>query len=292
MESYKHAKLLCMPKGGFMGENQPRLYKRKESLNVNTGGTIKLALCVGASRLPPTCKHVFHFDDDTIMPPGMVFDERHFDDPTTAAVSYDISCFQDGVCERLVDFELRLWSHWRLYRATYAGTAWFCHGIVGLWKREKLEAALSQHPLLPFGEDGWLGQIVMSNGDRIAQELRSAVTTFAPPRLVPPVSLGPLDCGRTQGYGAASVWKQRSTRWFVNAPRRIPHLLGLFFGYRARDGLAADMLFRVELVRHLFITVAIVFYPFFLARVAYDDTWLYLLELKADLSPDLATLRL
>ena len=55
------------------------------------------ALCVGASRLPPTCKHVFHFDDDTIMPPGMVFDERHFDDPTTAAVSYDISCFQDGV---------------------------------------------------------------------------------------------------------------------------------------------------------------------------------------------------
>ena len=46
MKTDKHAQLLCMPKGGFMGPNMPRLYKRKESLNVNTGGTIKLALRV------------------------------------------------------------------------------------------------------------------------------------------------------------------------------------------------------------------------------------------------------
>ncbi|KAJ8609754.1 hypothetical protein CTAYLR_009250 [Chrysophaeum taylorii] len=238
-------------------------------------GLKSLALKKGVAALPATAKFVLHIDDDTILPESMIFDGRHFDtDPAVCAVSYGIVCFRDGTVQRLVDFELALWSHWRLYRAKHAATAWFCHGIAGLWRRDRLAAALEQHPYLPFGEDGWLGAISLANGDRISQELRCSVVTFAPPRLFPGGS-------RLQGYGAASVWKQRSMRWFVNAPRRLPYIALWFLFYSSSDrSFVADLLFRVEVARHVVITMVILAYPCFLLRVFFDNTWLDLLYLK------------
>ena len=125
-----------------------------------------------------------HIDDDTVLPADMVWDEAHFADERTSAVSYGIQMGRTGDVESLVDFEFALWSHWRLFRARFS-TAWFCHGIIGLWRRERFEQALEQHPFLPFGEDGWLGMVTLGQGYRIAQELRSAVLTGAPPQLLP-----------------------------------------------------------------------------------------------------------
>ena len=245
-------------------------------------GLKTLALWKGTQALPPSVEYVLHMDDDTVLPERMVFDPAHFDEPRTSAVSYGIMMFRAGAVERLVDFEFTLWSHWRLFRSEYS-TAWFCHGIVGLWRRERFESALAQHPFLPFGEDGWLGMITLGQGYRIAQELRSSVLTFAPDRLFPAGLADPFGqvCGtqRTQGYGAASVWKQRSNRWFVNAPRRIPLRILQLLTYDA-GSISGDLLFRVEVMRHLVITLAILAYPLFVARVAYDGTWLYLLEIK------------
>uniref|UniRef100_A0A7S3NPZ6 Glycosyltransferase 2-like domain-containing protein n=1 Tax=Aureoumbra lagunensis TaxID=44058 RepID=A0A7S3NPZ6_9STRA len=246
------------------------------------------ALFTGIQALPTTVKYIMHIDDDTVLPSNMIFDPSHFNtSPAICAISYGISCFRHGTIECLVDFELALWSHWRLYRAQHAATAWFCHGIVGLWRRQCLEAAFAQHPFLPFGEDGWLGAIAMAHGWVIKQELRSSVLTFAPPRLLPPLLPKQIyersltAKSRVQGYGAASVWKQRSRRWFVNAPRRLFHILLLFLGYTSENAsLCADFFFRVEIVRHVVITLVIIIYPLFILRVIYDGSWIDIIILK------------
>ena len=87
------------------------------------------------------------------------------------------------------------------------------------------------------------------------------------------------DAGRVQGYGAASVWKQRSERWFVNAPRRL-HLRALQLLTYDAGSVSANLLFREEMLRHIVITILYLLYPVFVIRVAYDGTWLYALELK------------
>lgn len=234
-----------------------------------------LALWTGLELLPKVCTHVLHIDDDTVLPgASMVYDEAVFlADDTVSAVSYDIEIERSGLVERLVDFEFRLWSHWRYVRAV-SSTAWFCHGIVGLWRRDRFRDALLEHPFMPFGEDGWLGCIVLGKNHRIHQEMRCAVSTFAPARLLPTSRTS-----RSQGYGAASVWKQRTRRWFVNAPRRLHLRLAQHLAYRD-PSVAAAILFRVELARHVGLTAVVLLYPLFLARVVFDGTWLQFFQLK------------
>lgn len=246
------------------------------------------ALYVGLKHLPPTVDYVVHLDDDTIIPGAdMVYDASHFDDPRVSAVSYGIEIEREDTVEKLVDFEFRLWSHWRYYRARTA-SAWYCHGIIGMWRRDRFQQALEQHPFMPFGEDGWLGAIVLCDNQRIEQEMRSAVTTFAPSRLMPAVGIADvLPClfdgsgaGRSQGYGASSVWKQRSHRWFCNAPRRLLIRAFLWLSYDA-GSFSEQMLFRVEVLRHVALTLIVILYPIFVARVAYDRAWLAFIELKS-----------
>ena len=75
------------------------------------------------------------------------------------------------------------------------------------------------------------------------------------------------------------MWKQRSNRWFVNAPRRLPLRLLQLVTYDVGH-FAGNMVFRIEMMRHLVVTCVLLLYPILLARTAYDGTWLYLLELK------------
>lgn len=237
------------------------------------------ALYVGVKNLPASVEFVVHLDDDTIVPGNkMIYDKSHFDDPRVAAVSYGIEIERTGAIQSLVDFEFRLWSHWRYYRARTA-TAWYCHGIIGMWRRNRFELAMDQHPCMPFGEDGWLGAIVLCDDQRIEQELRSAVTTFAPERLFPTVSGCLAHSGRSQGYGASSIWKQRSQRWFCNAPRRLLIRAFLWLCYDAGT-IPRQLLFRVEILRHVALTFVVLLYPIFVARVAFDGAWKPFFELK------------
>lgn len=237
------------------------------------------ALYVGVKNLPASVEFVVHLDDDTIVPGHqMIYDKSHFDDPRVAAVSYGIEIERTGAIQSLVDFEFRLWSHWRYYRAR-TSTAWYCHGIIGMWRRNRFELAMDQHPFMPFGEDGWLGAIVLCDDQRIEQELRSAVTTFAPERLFPTVGGYLAHGGRSQGYGASSIWKQRSQRWFCNAPRRLLIRAFLWLCYDAGT-IPRQLLFRVEILRHVALTFVVLLYPIFVARVAFDGAWKPFIELK------------
>ncbi|KAJ8605565.1 hypothetical protein CTAYLR_000144 [Chrysophaeum taylorii] len=234
------------------------------------------ALYVGTKHLPPTVDFVAHLDDDTIIPGAdMVYDASRFDDPRVSAVSYGIEIERTGPVQNLVDFEFRLWSHWRYYRAR-TSTAWYCHGIIGIWRRDRFERAMAQHPFMPFGEDGWLGAIVLCDDQRIEQEMRCAVTTFAPDRLVPAIHYQK----RLQGYGASTIFHQRSKRWFVNAPRRLVIRALLWLTYDAGT-VAQQLLFRVELLRHVAVTLIALLYPLFVIRVLYDESWTEFLLLKA-----------
>ena len=68
-----------------------------------------------------------------------------------------------------VDFEFKLFSTTRAL-ADHWSTIWFCHGIVGLWRRERFERAMADHPFLPFGEDNWLGMLNLLHNCRMGME--------------------------------------------------------------------------------------------------------------------------
>mmetsp|Transcript_11472 Transcript_11472/g.17136 ORF Transcript_11472/g.17136 Transcript_11472/m.17136 type:complete len:869 (+) Transcript_11472:60-2666(+) len=211
------------------------------------------ALWEGMQRLRKGIQFIVHIDDDTIFDKGMVLDPKHFEDQRVSAVSYgirmvDVSKDTKSVTftEHLVDREFMIWNAWRNYRSI-TSTAWFCHGIIGLWRRDRFMEFLDEHPFLPFGEDGWLGIMNLLNGYSMKQELRSIVTTFSPKTLI---TLPFLNLQREQGYGASSVWKQRSRRWFVNAPRRALWRLLLFIFYDT-GSLFGNVAFRIESVAHM-----------------------------------------
>lgn len=223
------------------------------------------ALLTGTLALPPAVEYVLHVDDDTRLSDAMVFDESKFSsDARVVALTFGIRMGGNSMCARLVDWEFVQFSIDRTFQAERA-TAFFCHGIVGLWRREPWLARLLAHPSMPYGEDNWIGCDAMSESQRIGAELRCHVSTFAPPRFLPPL---PCEAGaREQGYGASSVWKQRAYRWYTNAPRRVHFRLRQLVLYRAGSA-SANAWVRLFLVLHLASIFAALSAPFVLAAIA------------------------
>jgi len=201
------------------------------------------ALWKGLAELPDKVEFVMHIDDDTDLPEDFVFDVNVWDNQRTKAVSYGITMKQTGVVEKLVDFEFKQLSQFRLFQSQYS-SVWFQHGIIGLWRREAFAETMKENPFLPFGEDGWNGAINLLQQGHMVQELRSCVSTFAPATIFPGTG------SREQGYGAANIWKQRSERWCVTAPRRVWLRLYLLFAYKA-EGFMSSIVFRILSLEHL-----------------------------------------
>lgn len=204
------------------------------------------ALFHGTKLLPETVKYVLHLDDDTLLSESMVFDKAHFDDPKVSGVTFGIRMAGTSLTSRCVDWEFILFSVRRTFRAMLA-TAFFCHGIVGLWRRDRWTRLLETHAAMPYGEDAWIGCDALSSNLRIAGELRCWVSTYAPSRLTP------FDCRskqRQQGYGASSIWKQRALRWYTNAPRRLLIRFAQFLHYDA-GAISKNFFFRVFLLLHI-----------------------------------------
>jgi len=218
--------------------------------------------------LPDEVEYIIHIDDDTIFAPNMHFDISVFEkDSDVSGVSFAIAMFHDNYVEKLVDFEFKQISQWRYWRSC-SSTVWFCHGIIGFWRRDRFELMLEQHPFLPFGEDNWIGSMNMLSGFRMQCDLRNVVQTFSPPNLIP------MPCGgafaREQGYGAANVFKQRAKRWYVNAPRRIIWRVWMYMTY-STGSLLGDFVYRIEMTQHLvgiFITLG---FPLIVVRAYMDN---------------------
>jgi len=234
------------------------------------------AIWEGMRILPKAVEYIIHIDDDTILPEDMVFDEAHFEDDKVSGVSYGISMMGPNLVQRLVDFEFLLFSQWRYFRSL-TGTAWFCHGIIGLWRRDRFESILWEHPFLPFGEDGWIGAMNLLRGHKIKQDLRSYVSTFAPSAATPFATM--CGGGREQGYGASNLWKQRAERWYVNAPRRLLIRSYLFLVYDA-GSFMGNVVYRCESIRHVSAIFLHFLVPVLLIKTVTLGAWVFFLNMR------------
>lgn len=201
-------------------------------------GLKSLALWRGVNMFPPSITHIIHMDDDTIMQDGMIFDPAHFEDANVAAVAFDIRVrhVKNSMVESCVDLEFMLKNRMRSFRSTFGQTCWFAHGIIGMWRRKVLQEILHEHPFRYFGEDTWLGWIMMKKSMRMVHENRCHVYTHAPDLwlALPQFGHGIRDnirkVSRTQGYGASTLWKQRAYRWYVtNASMLVARCAQLSF---------------------------------------------------------------
>lgn len=96
--------------------------------------------------------------------------------------------------------------------------------------------------------------------------------------------LGGIFVNRVQGYGAATIWKQRAHRWTVSGCRVLPLSIYLFFAYRATKDVSAAVWFRLfklrewkVIVMNLF-TIPYLIYLFFVLGL--EKTLLELAILK------------
>ena len=237
------------------------------------------ALLHGTLLLPPEVSYVLHLDDDTVLSDTMIFDEKHFlNDPQVSGITFGIRMRGPSLVARCVDWEFVLFSIQRTFRADMA-TAFFCHGIIGLWRRDRWLRLLMHHPAMPYGEDAWIGTDCLTKHERIAAELRCWCYTYAPDRLLNlawwpscvvfpkkrsqkknrrrtsdpdlEVQLVPKnDKARQQGYGASSIFRQRAKRWYTNAPRRLSMRLSQLVHYKTSTWSRA-IWFRIFMLCHI-----------------------------------------
>lgn len=206
------------------------------------------------------CEYIMHLDDDTQVPENFVFDPDIFADPATSGQSFGIMMFKNNRVEKWVDMEFKIISQMR-YWESIAHTTWFCHGMVGMWRRDRFMNILSLHPFLPYGEDNWIGTSNLNSGWQLRQELRCNIYTYTPPVMCPA-----CDNGRVQGYGASSIWKQRAYRWFTNQPRRLQHRVMQFIFYDVGHTVG-NFIFRIQMYRHVFTIFYNMLYPIFVMHV-------------------------
>lgn len=237
---------------------EPRVHYMWIPIGLKTNG-----LWHGLAKLPNTVDFVMHIDDDTELPSDFVFDETVWENSKTTGVSYGITMKPTGLVEKLVDFEFRQISQFRLFQSQYS-TVWFAHGIIGLWRRSAFDEIMQEHPFLPFGEDAWIGTINLLKQNRMHQELRSCVSTYAPSNLFP------FTGSREQGYGAANIWKQRAERWFVNAPRRTWLRIYCLFFYKDTT-IMGSLVFKILSMMHLAAIVTHVMLPIVAAKYLLSD---------------------
>jgi len=252
------------------------------------------ALCVGALKLSrmqsggvKSIEYVMHIDDDTILSEHMVFDEALFDDTNLAAVAFPRTSPKTNLVTASVDFWYKKADHMGWCQAQCTGTRPYIPGPCGLWRLRLYLKMTAHHPFLPFGEDifGSYHALCMDRGQYcFTSEMRCHVTTFAPPVLCQswlPKCLGclgrscaPAGPGRVQGYGAASLWKQRAHRWTVSGLRVLPLNLHCFLFYRGSKTCCGAIMYRCFRLReYKMIFFQLFLYPYVAYQVAAAGTW-------------------
>jgi hypothetical protein len=231
-------------------------------------GLKTLAIHTGVHRLPKSVQYILHVDDDTKLSEDMVFDETWFDDPRVSEVTWPIFTRRVNLLTSAVGFFFKLNSHLGQWHNITSGTSLWAAGIIGLVRRDVFEMVLEDHVFLPFGEDAFHGLLQLTNGYNIRRDTRSNVITFAPP-VITNACMSRKSI-RVQGYGAATLFKQRAQRWTVTRLRRVIWELALLVQY---DGgsLWANFWFRFANFNVLISAAFFVYYaPLGLVRFAYD----------------------
>ena len=207
-------------------------------------GHKSMALLLGNRLLPDTVKYVLLLDDDVLIPKTMVFDDSYFKDDQVSCIAYSIAVHGHkgtvesmNLVQRLTDFEFKFADTFRAFMSSYSSVV-FAHGAIGLWRRDRFSEIYENHPGLPIGEDGWAGRLNLKAGYTMKQDSGPLIRTESPPLLIPTQWWSwmlhkdqPSKRQHIAGFGSPDLFNQRARRWDMNAPRRIPLHIKLFFSY-------------------------------------------------------------
>ncbi len=217
-----------------------------------------------------TTDSVLLLDDDTKLPPGFFIRQDLLKETLVAgycpAIAIDKSADSGfNVWERCIDLEYKCISYRNYWRAQ-TSTINFVHGIASVYNLRRMLMIFSKLCTmpggLPFGEDSFAGLDFRLAGYKLKQDNVNVVSTYCPTRLFPHL----CSEGRTQGYGASSLWKQRALRWYLSWPRRIAGELALAMVYDTGSWMG-NITYRLDLMWYFFIVVVSACWPFYLLYI-------------------------
>lgn len=192
-------------------------------------------------------KYVLLVDDDTQLQPDMVFDEGFFlEDDKLAGIGWPRHVVQHNLVTSIVAFQLKGKSGQMRQSVMYAlgGTNYFLVGVMALYRRDIWLKIMEQHPCTPYGEDVYSGSIALTLGYRLATDQRNCAVTYSPPVITGMCS----GFSREQGYGAATLFKQRALRWNCTGMRNMPWMCRHLCKHRSQDA-RTSFFFRWMLLR-------------------------------------------
>jgi cellulose synthase/poly-beta-1,6-N-acetylglucosamine synthase-like glycosyltransferase len=195
-------------------------------------GSKAAAIYLGANVAPT--EFVMQIDDDQY-----VGDQVDFPlDEDTHCVGYTITAASHtdqatNLIQEFQDIEYKTSGITKSFEARL-GTTQFAHGAMSLWRRSSLLACMAKHPAYPISDDWFLGFTASRLGFPITMCDSAFHSTDVPRSLF---NLRKFDCGsreaRKSGYGSATLWNQRFSRWYrLTILQFLYVLVSLFVDWR------------------------------------------------------------
>lgn len=211
-------------------------------------------------------KYVVLIDDDTILDETFVLRKDLLEQALVAGYCCNITIHNPkNFWEKVIDFEYRSISYTNSLKPCIP----FVHGIICVYHLRRMITIYSKLPTLegglPFGEDSFAGIDFRMAGYKLLHDDQNTVQTYCPRQL--------FSCrGRSQGFGASSIFKQRALRWYLSWLRRVPHELALMLCYDTGTWIG-NIGYRFGMVWYFFIMVVASSWVLFAVHVFITKTW-------------------
>jgi hypothetical protein len=216
----------------------------------------------------PSTKYIVLLDDDTVLCENFFIRTDILNEPAVGGYCCCIGINKNkeniNLWEHWIDFEYRTISFRNNGRNLF--TQKFLHGIICVYKIDVLLEVFKWNYCLPnglpFGEDAFAGVQARMFGYKLKQDNENYVLTYCPTKLFS------FNNNRQQGFGASSIFKQRSRRWYLSWIRRIPAEIALFLCYDTGTWIG-NILYRIDNIWYIFLLFASIHWVQILSKVLY-----------------------
>jgi cellulose synthase/poly-beta-1,6-N-acetylglucosamine synthase-like glycosyltransferase len=191
-------------------------------------GSKAAAIYIGAKLA--TTEFVMQIDDDQHIDPEVNFPITE----TTGCIGYTITAQSHteaptNLIQQFQDIEYKASGITKSFEAML-GTTQFAHGAMSLWRREALLECLASHPAFPISDDWFLGFTASQLGYTVKMCNSHFHSTDVPRTLF---NMSKLKCctrsERKSGYGSATLWNQRFSRWYRLTVLQFVYVLWAIF---------------------------------------------------------------
>lgn len=197
-------------------------------------GSKAAAIYIGASIT--TTEYVMQIDDD-----------EHIDDQTNFPITNDTHCIgytisakshdstkNTNLIQQFQDIEYKSSGIIKSFEVMLGGTTQFMHGAMSLWRRSTIIECLKQHPAYQMSDDWFLGYVASKLGYPIVMSNSQFHTSDVPRKLF---NFSKFKCckrnDRKSGYGSATLWNQRFSRWYRLTIIQVLYILwSIFFSWK------------------------------------------------------------